>query len=105
MLRPTAASIVHFQPSGYGFTAVGTYFIAFSIEAVGTSTFNVAAYAGPGTVSGAGSKTLNGQSVVTVILKNVPASQVCYAYVEQKAGDAWNWYSTRMSLPPLVISL
>jgi len=96
---------IHFQPSGYGFTAPGTYIIAFSLEVVGQSTFNVVASTTPGTVTGTGSRVVSGQSIVSLIFNNLPASQQVYAYLEQKAGGQWNWYSTRVSLPPILIQL
>jgi hypothetical protein len=96
---------MHFQPSGYGITTVGTYFMAFTIETSGQSTFQLSGYAGPGTLSGAGSKVLNGQQIVTLIFKNVPPSQEVYGYLEQTAGAQWSWFTTRVSFPPIVIGI
>ena len=92
---------IHFQASGYGITTPGTYVITFAIEAFGAATFNIASN-GP-SVTGTGTKTLNGQQFVTLVVKNLAAAFHLFAYVEQTGGGAWNWYSTRVTYPPLVI--
>jgi hypothetical protein len=94
---------IHFQPSGYGITTPGSYVIAFSVESGAQVTLSVQASAGPGTVSGTGTRTVSGQQVVSVVFRNMPASQQAYAYLEQTAGGQWSWYSTRISYPPIVI--
>lgn len=94
---------IHFQASGYGITTPGTYIVTFAIEAVGASTFYVGVNSALSGVTGIGAKTLNGQQFVTLLIKNLPAAYELYAYVEQTAGGAWNWYSTRVTYPPLLI--
>ncbi len=96
---------MHFEPSAYGVTTVGTYFMAFTIDVSGQATFNLAGFAGSGTLSGAGSKVVSGQQIVTLILKNVPPSQQVFGSLEQTGGGQWSWFATRVSLPPLVIGV
>jgi hypothetical protein len=96
---------VHFQASGYGFTTPGTYFMAFSIETFGRATFELSGYAGSGTTSGTGPKTLTGKNIVTIIFKNIPASQEAWGYLKQTGGGPWVWYNTRISLPPIVLGM
>ena len=98
-------SQIHFEPSAYGITGTGTYYIAFTIDAGASATFSIQGYAGPGTVVNAGSRTVSGRKVLTLILKNVPANQQVYAFIEQTAGNAWSWYATEIQFPPLVIHL
>jgi hypothetical protein len=96
---------MHFEPSAYGITTVGTYFMAFTIDVSGQSTFKLDGFAGFGTLSGAGSKVLSGQRIVTLIFKNVPPSQQVFGFLEQTAGGQWSWFTTRVSFPPLVIGI
>jgi len=101
---------MHFEPSAYGIMSVGTYIMEFMIEVFGQSTFNlVGATASSGTVLNGGTKVLNGQTRVALVLKNVPASEQnasvqTYGYLEQTAGGAWDWFSTQVRFPDLVIS-
>jgi hypothetical protein len=94
---------IHFQASGYGITTPGTYIITFAIEAFGAATFNVAVNGTLGGVTGTGPKTVNGQQFVTLLVKNLPPAYELYAFLEQTGGGAWNWYSTRVTYPPLLI--
>ena len=93
---------VHFQPSGYGITSSGTYVVSFLISTSGPVTLTVGGYAGSGTVAGAGSKSVNGNVSVTVVLQNVPASQPTYASIQQTGGAQWTWFWTTIEPPPLV---
>lgn len=102
--RNPAVSI-HFAPSAYGITTVGTYVMTFTVETNGQSTFTVAGYAGSGTLSGAGAKSVNGRQTITLVLANVQPSQQVYGSIEQTAGSSWLWYSTNVSYPPLVFQL
>jgi hypothetical protein len=95
---------MHFQPNGYGITTVGTYIMTFAIEAFGASTFNVAVNPGL-SVTGTGTRTLNGQQLVTLVIKNLAPAHEFFAFVEQTAGGAWNWFSTKVTYPPLVIGI
>jgi hypothetical protein len=96
---------MHFQPSAYGFTTVGTYFMAFSIAMSGQTTFNIGGNAGTGTITGLGTKTLSGQQIVTLIFKNLPPSHHAFGFLEQTGGGQWAWFQTKVSLPPIVIGL
>jgi hypothetical protein len=93
---------VHFVPSAYGISGTGSYVVSFAISTFGPVTLNVGAYAGGGTTSGTGAKTVNGNVSVTVVLNNVPPSQQTYASIQQSGGSAWSWYSTSIEHPPLV---
>ena len=93
---------MHFEPSAYGITSVATYIMEFTIEVFGQSTFNLSGFAGSGTVLNAGTKALNGQTRVSLVLQNVPPSQQTFGFLEQTAGAPWNWFSTQVRFPPLV---
>lgn len=95
---------VHFEPKAYGITAVSTYVMVFSIEVFGqAATFNLAGYAGGGTVANSGSRTLSGQTTVSLVLRNVPPSAQVWGAITQTAGGQWNWYSVQARYPALVI--
>jgi hypothetical protein len=93
---------MHFETSAYGITSIETYFMQFTIETAGQSTFNLSGYAGAGTVLNAGTKVLNGLTSVTLVMQNVPPSQQTYGFLEQTAGGSWTWYSTLVRFPPVV---
>ncbi len=95
---------IHFDPIAYGITYTATYVIEFTIETFGQSTFELNGFTLAGTLVNAGTKVLNGPSRVSLIIQNMPPT-VTYAYLEQKSGGMWNWYSTKISFPPLVIKL
>ena len=95
---------MHFEPSAYGITSVGTYIMEFTIQVFGQSTFNLSGFAGSGTVLNAGTKVLNGQARVSLVFQNVPASQQTFGFLEQTAGGAWNWFSTQVRFPHIVIA-
>lgn len=95
---------MHFEPSAYGITAVGTYIMEFTIQVFGQSTFNLSGFAGSGAVLNGGTKVLNGQTRVSLVFQNVPASQQTFGFLEQTAGAAWNWFSTQVRFPDIVIS-
>jgi len=95
---------MHFEPSAYGITSVATYIMQFTIETFGQATFNLQGFAGSGTLANNGTKVLNGQVKVSLIMKNVPHAQQTFGFLEQTAGGAWNWFSTQVRFPPIVIS-
>ena len=95
---------MHFEPSAYGITSVATYIMEFTIQAFGQSTFNLTGFAGPGTILNGGTKILNGQVKVSLVMQNVPPSQQTFGFLEQTAGVAWEWFSTQVRFPPIVIS-
>jgi len=92
---------MHFEPGAYGITSVSSYVMAFAIETVGPCTFDLRG--GPITPANAGTRTLNGKISVSLVFHNVPPSQQIYAYLEQTAGNQWNFYSVRARYPYLVI--
>jgi len=96
---------MHFEPSAYGITSVATYIMEFTIQAFGQSTFNLSGFAGSGTILNGGTKVLNGQVRVSLVMQNVPSSQQTFGFLEQTAGVAWDWFSTQVRFPPIVISL
>jgi hypothetical protein len=98
------AAQMHFQPSGYGLTSVATYFMDFTVETFGQSTFNL--QGGPFTVTilNAGTKTLNGLSGATLVFKDLPPSSEVYGFLEQTSGTVWNWFSISVRFPDLVIA-
>ncbi|WP_158865006.1 hypothetical protein [Leifsonia sp. AG29] len=98
---------VHFTPSAYGITATGTYIVSFHIATSGGVDLAVAAYTGgPGTsAAGTGNRTVSGTVSVVVALRGVPAGQTTWVSVQQKGGGSWQWFSTSIEYPPLVIKL
>ena len=97
------AVAVHFNPGAYGATGVGTYVFTFAVEAYTRTAFSPTGYAGSGTVDAPGSIRFSGRRVITIILRNVQPGQDTWAAIEQTSGEAWSWFSTRVSHPPLVL--
>lgn len=95
---------MHFQPSGYGITAVGTYIMEWTIEALGQSTFNLQGGPIGTTILNAGTKTLNGLARVSLVFKDLPPSSEGFGFLEQTAGGVWNWFSLRVRFPDPVIA-
>ncbi|HEU0181700.1 MAG TPA: hypothetical protein VFR16_05885 [Agromyces mariniharenae] len=93
---------VHFNPGAYGATGVGTYVFTFAVEAYTRTAFSPTGYAGSGTVDAPGSIRFSGRRVITIILRDVQPGQDTWAAIEQTSGEAWSWFSTRISHPPLV---
>jgi hypothetical protein len=94
---------MHFEPIAYGITVVATYIMEFTVQAFGQSTFNLSG--GPVPVTNAGTKVLNGPAKVSLIFPNLSPAQQVFGFMEQTAGSAWNWFSTSVQFPPIVISL
>jgi len=103
---PTRNPIIqmHFEPSGYGISSVATYIMEFNVEVDGQSTFNLTGFAGSGTIANGGTKRLTGRTKVSLILRNVPPNQQTFGFLEQTSGGRWNWFSTEVRFPPLVIT-
>ncbi|QNE46638.1 hypothetical protein F1C58_06765 [Glaciihabitans sp. INWT7] len=99
--NPTAQ--VHFEPGAYGATSPATYVISFAVETSGPVTFTVQGLSFLPGVSGLGTRVVNGTQSISIVYSNLPATQPVYAYIEQTAGGRWNWYSTRISYPPIVL--
>jgi hypothetical protein len=93
---------MHFYPAAYGITGTGNYIMEFRIESFGQTNFNLTGYAGTGSVQNGGAKVVSGKKTLTLVLQNVPASQLTYCYLEQTGGSAWNWYSNQVHYPPFV---
>jgi hypothetical protein len=95
---------VHFEPKMYGLTGNVTFVMGFSLEAFGTTNVNVGAFAGAGTTTGVGPRTVNGKQVVSIVFHNVPATQQVYGHVLQTGGARWRWFQTRISYLPVLIT-
>ena len=95
---------MHFQPSGYGISSTGTYIMEFTLQVLGTSTFNLVGNAGTGTVLNAGTKTLTGAVRVSMIFKDVPPQTETVGFVEQLAGGPWDWFAVQVRFPDPIIS-
>jgi hypothetical protein len=93
---------MHFEPIAYGITSVATYIMEFAIQAFGQSTFNLSG--GPVAILNGGTKVLNGQTRVSLVFPNLSPSQQVFGFLEQTAGGAWNWFSTQVRFPDIVIS-
>ena len=96
-----------FQPWWYGITTISSFVVTFYIEVTGQSTFDVS---GRGShfvseVLGGGSKVVSGQTTVSVIVKVVLPQDYVGGRLVQTSGGPWRWYATRLTLPPLVLSL
>jgi hypothetical protein len=74
----------------------------FAIQAFGQSTFNLSG--GPVAILNGGTKVLNGQTRVSLVFPNLSPSQQVFGLLEQTAGGAWNWFSTQVRFPDIVIS-
>lgn len=96
---------VHFEPSKYGLTGNVTFLLRFSLEAFGAVNINVGAFAGAGTISGVGPRTINGQQIVSILFSKVPATQQVFGHVTQTGGATWRWFQTRISFLPLIIKI
>jgi hypothetical protein len=105
-LSPTRnpAIQMHFEPSAYGITSVASYLMIFAVECFGQSTFQLEGFAGAGTLSNNGTKVLTGQKTVTLGFNNVPPSEQIFGFLEQTAGERWNWISVQARFPFPVIA-
>jgi hypothetical protein len=94
----------HFEPVAYGITSTATYVVEFDILTFGSTTLNLSAYAGAGTVSNAGNKVVNGQTTLQLVMHSVPYTQQTWAAVQSVAGGSWQWFRTRVKFPDIVIN-
>jgi hypothetical protein len=94
---------MHFQPSGYGITSVGTYIMEFLVETFGQATFNLQGGPFGVNVLNTGTKTLSGLSSVMLVFKDLPPSAEVFGFLEQSSGGVWNWFSIAVRFPDLVI--
>lgn len=95
---------IHFEPVTYGITTTATYVVEFDVQTFGSTTLNLSAYAGAGTVSNGGNKTVNGQTTLQLVMHSVPNTQQTWAAVQQIAGGSWQWFRTRIKFPDIVIN-
>ena len=95
---------VHFEPVAYGITGTATYVVEFDVVTFGSTTLNLSAYAGAGTVSNAGNKTINGQTTLQLVMHGVANTQQTWAAVQQISGASWQWFRTRIKFPDIVIT-
>jgi hypothetical protein len=100
--RPTVS--VHFEPKAYGLTGNATFILGFSLEAFGTANVDVGAFAGSGTATGLGPRTVSGQQIVSIVFHNVPATQQVFGHVAHTGGAVWRWFQTRISYLPIIVS-
>jgi hypothetical protein len=94
----------HFEPGAYGITTTATYVVEFDILTFGSTTLNLSAYAGAGTVSNAGNKVVNGQTTLQLVMHSVVNTQQTWAAVQQISGGSWQWFRTRIKFPDIVIN-
>jgi hypothetical protein len=95
---------VHFQPGAYGATLTAAYVMTFTIAVYGAATFALSAYASGGTVSGVGSRSLNGNVSVSLVFANIPPNAIVWGAIEQETGGQWSWYTTSISYPPILLT-
>ena len=95
---------MHFEAAPYGMSSPATYLMLFMVDVVGQATFAIDGSHGPGGITNAGTRVLSGRTVVTLVFENVPPDAHILGFIEQRSGTRWNWFSTQVSFPPLVIS-
>lgn len=94
----------HFRPDAYGITQTSNYVASFVVDCPNTCIFNLSGFAGAGTIANAGLKTITGRRTVSVVIKNLPASQDMYAALTQQSGTAWSFYEVRISFPQIILT-
>jgi hypothetical protein len=94
----------HFEPVAYGITGPATYVVEFDILTFGSTTLNLSAFAGAGTISNAGNKVVNGQATLQLVMHSVPNTQQTFAAVQTVSGSPWQWFRTRIKFPDIVIN-
>jgi hypothetical protein len=95
---------IHFEPVAYGITGTATYVVEFDVVTFGSTTINLSAYAGAGTISNGGNKTVNGQTTLQLVMHGVPNTQQTWAAAQQVSGSSWQWFRTRIKFPDIVIN-
>ena len=95
---------VHFEPTKYGLTGNVTFVMGFSIEVFGTANLDLGAFAGSGSPTGVGPRTVSGKQIVSIVFNNVPATQQVFGHVAQTGGANWRWFQTRISYLPVLVS-
>lgn len=95
---------MHFEPGAYGITVASSYIMEFTIDVLDQSTFRLQGLGGSNTTVESGPVVLSGPTTVRLGLPNVSPSQQVFGFLEQTAGGSWNWFSTRVRFPPLVLA-
>jgi hypothetical protein len=95
---------VHFEPIAYGITSVATYIMTFNIQTFGSATFYLGGYVGSGSLPNVGTYTFNGSVTVQLVMKDVQPYQQTYGYLRHTSGARWNWYSTVIKFPDIVVT-
>lgn len=97
------AVAVHFLPTDFGITTVGTYVLRFYVDATSGVRLVTGVNAGV-TVLRANSDSRSGPHTVSFTFVDLPPSQPVYADITQTQGTQWSWYRTTISYPPLVFT-
>lgn len=103
--RRNPALQVHFEPGAYGITSPATYFMAFLVDVNGPAEFRLDGFHGPGGITNSGTRVLTGRTTVTLVFRDLAPTQQVFGFIEQVSGSTWSWFSTRLTFPPLVITL
>src|SRR5688572_16304754 len=90
---PTRAPAMqmHSEPQAYGITGPANYAMEFTIETFGPAAFRVDGSFG--FITNAGPVSVNGRVVITLAFQNVPPTEQIFGFIEQTAGERWNWFS------------
>ena len=100
--RPTVS--VHLEPGKYGLAGNTTFVMSFSVEAFGNVTFTVGSNVTGGNSNGLGSRTVNGKQVLSIVFNNTALTPQIFGHIAQTGGGRWQWFQTRISYLPLLIS-
>lgn len=94
---------VHFVPSDFGITGVGTYVIAFYVDTA--SGVRLTTSVNPGvTVLRPNSDSRTGAHALSFTFVNLPPTMPAVATITQTQGTQWSWYRTTIAYPPLVLT-
>src|SRR5262249_44199044 len=93
---------MHFEPVAYGITSVSSYVMVFSVIVDEPTTFELGGNFG--FLVNGGTRVVNGQVNISLVFKNVPASQQIFGFITQTGGGRWSWFSVQARFPPLVIT-
>lgn len=94
---------MHFEPQAYGITTASNYVMEFAIETFGSATFRIDGSFG--FITNTGLVTVNGRRIVTLVFQNVPPAEQTFGFIEQTAGERWNWFSVSARFPiPVIVA-
>jgi hypothetical protein len=107
-LGQRAAVSHHFQASGYGFTGLGTFIFAFTVQTLGDETGFTFGPQPPleGTLIAPGNVRIHGSNrtfTLTATLANLPANTEASIFLQQTSGAPWRWFQTAIRVPPPVL--